>query len=390
MKAMSRSHVSLIVVYAVVFALFFDNQSLSPLIAPYARSLGASVAFSGLIAGAYSAINLLGNLGTGYWADRIGRKLPLVIGLAFTGVTLLLYPLAKEPYLLLGLRMLHGLGAALVSPACLAYVGDLAAVTARARAMAFYGAAAGLAGLAGPPLAGLLRDRSGYASVFAALAGLMLTMALAASVLISESLPATATPAPGSFRRVLHNRRLLLAYASSFFWMFALGTLLVFLPLFGQAWGFTSARVGLLFGSFALAAVIVQASPLGRLSDRWGRERTIAFSFALVALALVFLSMLSQWQTLMVGMFVYGIGFGFLFPAMSALIADETEPSTRGTASGVFTATFSLGAVVGMGSTGGLVWLQQAAHIHPFQFAAVIVLIGMAWASIEHIRQTRP
>ena len=385
----AHSRIGLIVVYAVVFGLFLDSQSLAPLIAPYAVSLGASVALAGLIGGAYSAINLLGNLGAGYWSDRIGRKLPVVAGLAIAGVALLLYPLAAEPYLLLGLQMMHGLGAALVSPACLAYIGDRTAATGRGRAMALYGVAAGVAGLVGPPLAGLLRDQWGYSSVFWLLAATILMLVLPASRLITESFPTKAVRVEGSVRRVLHNRRLLLAYASAFCWMLGLGTLLVFLPLMGQAWGFTSARIGLLFASFALAATIIQASPLGRLSDRWGREATIMFALVLVALALVLLSFLNQWATLMAGMFVYGIGFGFLFPAMSALIADETELQTRGTASGIFTAAFSLGVIVGMGSAGGLVWLQQTAHIHPFQFVALIVLLGVAWAGVVLLTRTQ-
>jgi hypothetical protein len=40
-----------------------------------------------------------------------------------------------------------------------------------------------------------------------------------------------------------------------------------------------------------------------------------------------------------------------------------------------------------MGAAGGLEWLQQAAHIHPFQFVALIVLLGAAWAGV--VRRTR-
>lgn len=375
----------LLVVYAVVFFVFLDYHSLSPLIAPYAVSLGASLALAGVIGGAYSAVNLLGNLGAGYWTDRVGRKLPLVTGLVVAGTALMLYPLATNPYLLLGSRMLHGLGAALVSPACLAYVGDRAPAAGRGRAMALYGAASGMAGLVGPPLAGLLRDRWGYAAVFWLLGASLLVLALPAWRLITQSMPTVATRVEGGVRRVLHNRRLLLAYGSAFCWMLGLGTLLIFLPLLGEAQGFSSMRIGLLFASFALAASIVQVSPLGRLSDRWGREATIMFALVLVALALVLLSVLGDWGALMAGMFAYGIGFGFLFPAMSALIADETEFQTRGTASGIFTAAFSLGVIVGMGSAGGLEWLQQTTGIHPFQFVALVVLLGAAAAALVRL-----
>lgn len=76
----------------------------------------------------------------------------------------------------------------------------------------------------------------------------------------------------------------------------------------------------------------------------------------------------------MVGMFVYGIGLGLLFPAMSALLADETEIPTRGIASGIFTAMLSLGIIAGMWSVGGLGWLEKNARIHPFQLAALLTL----------------
>jgi len=81
-------------------------------------------------------------------------------------------------------------------------------------------------------------------------------------------------------------------------------------------------------------------------------------------------------------MAVYGVGFGVLFPAMTALIADETDASSRGTASGIYTAVYSLGAAIGTGSAGALVWLQQNAQVHPFQVAALIVLVGLSWTGI--------
>ena len=383
----TKSRFSLFVVYGIVFVSFFDNHSLLPLISPYARSLGASVALAGLIVGAYSAVNLLGNLGAGYWIDRTGRKLPLVAGLAIVGFALLLYPFATDPYALLGLRTIHGLGAALMSPASLAYIGDTATPKTRGRAMALYGAAIGLTVLIGPPLAGFIRDRLGYAYVFAMLSALMFIVVVPAYLFIGESFTRTRASANQNAWQLLRNRRLFLAYTSAFCLMFSLGSLIVFLPLIGQELGLASSRVGLLFASFALAAIIIQALPFGRISDRWGRERTIMLGLALIAVALFLLPLLDRWETLMGAMFAYGIGFGFLFPAMTALIADETEPQNRGMASGVFTAVYSLGVTVGTGMAGGLVWLQQAAQVHPFQFAALLVVLGFAWAGVTWRRR---
>jgi MFS family permease len=384
--AKTHSRFALLVVYAVVFVSFFDNHSLLPIIAPYAKSLGASVALVGLIVGAYSAVNLLGNLGAGYWMDRIGRKPPLIAGLAIVGGALLLYPFATDPYALLGLRVVHGLGAALMSPASLAYIGDAASPQARGRAMAFYGAAIGLTVLMGPPLAGMLRDQWGYASIFAMLSALMFLVVVPAYWFIGETLRVPQTERARANWRGLLTRRLSLAYVSAFCLMFSLGGLIVFLPLTGQELGLTSARVGMLFASFALAAIIVQLLPFGRASDRWGRARAMMLGLALIAFSLFALAQMRQWETLLLAMFGYGIGFGFLFPAMTALIADETTPQTRGAASGIFTAVYSLGVTAGTGAAGALAWLQQIAPIHPFQVAALVVAMGWMWVAVNRAR----
>jgi MFS family permease len=276
-----------------------------------------------------------------------------------------------------------------MSPASLAYIGDAASPQARGRAMAFYGAAIGLTVLIGPPLAGILRDQFGYAYIFAMLSALMFIVIVPASLFVGETLSVNeATRARPQPIRLLQNRRLGLAYLSAFCLMFSLGELIVFLPLTGQELGLTSARVGMLFASFALAAIFVQMLPFGRASDRWGRERAMLVGLALIALSLFALALMQQWETLMGAMFVYGVGFGFLFPAMTALIADETTPQTRGTASGMFTAVYSFGVTVGTSAAGVLAWLQSVASIHPFQVAALVVFVGWVWVALAARRRS--
>ena len=385
--AKSQSRWGLWIIYAIVFISFFDYQSSLPIIAPFAQSMGASVALIGVIVGAYSALNLVGNLGAGYWIDRVGRKLPLITGLVVVGIVLLCYPFVRDASTLLFLRAIHGLGASLVSPASLAYIGDAAAQGARARAMALYGSAIGLTSMFAPPFAGTIRDRLGFGAVFIILSAMMFAVAVSALVLVSERYQRQDTPSVSALG-LLRHPRLILSYVSAFCLLFSLGTLIVFLPFVGQAMNVTSARVGFWFAGFGLAAIVIQLA-LGRLSDRIGREPVMVGGFGLVVLALVILPTTQDWETVLSVMSVYGIGFGILFPAMTALLADETDAASRGTASGIYTAVYSLGAAAGTGSAGVLVWLQQSTQIHPFQCAALIVLLGLVWVGGVWLIQRR-
>jgi predicted MFS family arabinose efflux permease len=267
----------------------------------------------------------------------------------------------------------------MLSPATLAYIGDAAATGSRGRAMALYGAAIGLTSMLAPPFAGALRDRFGFGAVFVALAAMMMLVAVPAFFLVGESLRREIKSST-SVSRLLKNRRLFLSYVSAFCLLFSLGTLIVFLPLIGQEMGISSARVGFWFAGFGVSAVIIQLA-LGRLSDRIGREPVIMIGFIAIALALMLLPIMRDWESTISVMALYGVGFGLLFPAMTALIADETDASSRGTASGIYTAVYSLGAAMGTGAAGALVWLQQNAQIHPFQFAALMILFGLVWVS---------
>ena len=81
----------------VILAAFFDLFVQFPTMAPHARNLGASAAVVGLIVAMYSVTNLFGNLGVGYVLDRLGRRRPIVFGLAITALAVLSYAFVRSP-----------------------------------------------------------------------------------------------------------------------------------------------------------------------------------------------------------------------------------------------------------------------------------------------------
>ena len=77
-----------------------DSNALVPIIALYARAIGADLVQTGIIVGLFSLVHAPANLVFGRIADRFGRKLPLQVGLLWDAVSLFLYSLAPTPLLL--------------------------------------------------------------------------------------------------------------------------------------------------------------------------------------------------------------------------------------------------------------------------------------------------
>ena len=165
---------ALLPVYLVVFSAFLDTHAQMPVLAPYARLLGATPFLVGLTVGAYSFFNIAGNFLVGPVIDRGGWKKPLSLGLLGAALALLLYALAPNAGALVLIRAGHGLAGGFLVPAALASL----ASRRKAAPMAFFGVTVGLAALSGPPLAGLIASRWGYPAVYLALAAVMISAAL--------------------------------------------------------------------------------------------------------------------------------------------------------------------------------------------------------------------
>ncbi|MFC5951393.1 MFS transporter [Pseudonocardia lutea] len=101
---------------------------------------GVSVEGVGMIKALYPFMWAVGMLGTGHLADRIGRKVPVVAGMAIQAVGLLIIVLGLSQAFLAGIvgSFLLGVGTALVYPALLAAVSDGVHPVARAAALGGY------------------------------------------------------------------------------------------------------------------------------------------------------------------------------------------------------------------------------------------------------------
>jgi len=260
-------------VYFVVMAIFFDHFSQMPIISLYARELGATSFWIGLVVGMYSFSNMAGNLVAGRWIDSRGRRNIMIAGLVMAAAGVATYALAGTAQQLAAARFVHGLGAGLVSPAAFALIGDRSQETRRGQAMAGAGAAIGAAAIAGPAYGGIMAQHVGWDGVFLSVAALLLVTAALAWLLVQDRYQGGNGQRrdPYPVWSLLRKPELRRAFLGAFALMFAMGILVYALPLKVDALGFGSATTGMLMSAFGLVAILLFVSPANRLSDHLGR-----------------------------------------------------------------------------------------------------------------------
>jgi MFS family permease len=134
---------------------------------------GASDAAIGLVAGLYPAVWGVGQIWTGHWSDRVGRKPLIVGGMLFQGGALALLSAsdASVPVAAASAVILGG-GTALVYPTLLAAISDAVSPVARAATVGVYRFWRDMGYVAGGLLAGVLADAIDFSATIAVIAGL--------------------------------------------------------------------------------------------------------------------------------------------------------------------------------------------------------------------------
>ncbi len=374
--------------HVLVFTSFYDQLAWSPIVAWLAVSFGAPEA-TFWAATAYSAANLFGNVLFGVLADRVDRMAVAGAGLLAMIGTGLAHLLPQSTAGLVGVRALHGLAIAGVAPAAMASVTDGLPRNQRGAAMARMGLVIAIASMLASAASGRLLTSLGAAASVYMLAALVGTVGIFTVVIrrwlepppVRKGAEGRGEPAPGRVNMPGMAAAGLVAYAL----MFLQNVLFSAYPLKGYEIGLTSATVGMTLSAFGLGAVIAFVPPLSRASDRWGRHQPIFVGMALAGAGHLGLAQGTTPLTFAAWLFIYGLGFGLVFPAVSALNADAAGAGRRGVAYGLLSAAFSLGSISGPPVTQALAKLAS-----PFSVAGWLGLATSGFVSLWYYLAVRP
>ena len=236
-----RPRLSLAVITAVLFVTFLDNTIVAVALTSVQTDLHAGITALQWVVSAYALSFAALMLPFGTLSDHFGRRRMMVLGLVVFTAGSLLGVFSTSSGMLIGARVIMGVGAAASEPGTLSMIRQLYPDRAdRAQALGVWSAISGLALAAGPIIGGLLVGVWSWRGVFA--------FNVAAGVLaiagVRWVLPEFATS---------RDRRL---DVGGFFWAVAAVTAATFATILGETSGYTRWWVMALYGAAVVSLVL--------------------------------------------------------------------------------------------------------------------------------------
>lgn len=410
-RSPSDGRFTLLVASGATALLLLDVTAVNVALPAIQGGLSASFAELQWVIDAYALTLAAVLLTTGVLADRHGRRLVFLAGIAVFMLASLLCGAARTATALDVARALQGVGGAAMFSSSLAILANEYQGVARGRALGIWGAVAGAALALGPLAGGATVDWLGWRWIFLLNLPLGAMLAWATLTGVRESrgparpldLPGALTFTAACFLLVLALIRgnaegwaspgiagalaagvlLLLAFIGielrsrapmmdlrlfripafsgtalvAFAQSFALYPMFLFLALYLQnLHGYSPLETGLRMLPLTLALFLV--APLsGVLTARIQLRYLLALGLALIGCGLLLMRVIdegSEWTALLPGFLVGGAGIGVISPALAAAMVGVLSEAKTGLASGVNNTFRQLGIAVGIAVLGAI------------------------------------
>lgn len=165
MKSESLKHDIILILISSFFYLA-SPMLVTPLIAGYSQSLGATAAMMGMIGGLMNICALFCRPIVGNLADRISKYKLSFIGAGLMAVSCIGYVFAKDPAFVIGARILNGIGYSCCSVCMSTWMSNMLPKEKIGSGMGLYGTMNALAMAIAPAIGVSLYESVGYKTAF--------------------------------------------------------------------------------------------------------------------------------------------------------------------------------------------------------------------------------
>jgi MFS family permease len=354
------------VLFLSIFAAIMGVGIVVPLLPVYARSMGASGFYIGMIFGAFSLSRTFLLPFFGRLSDRRGRKPFIVCGLFCYALISLAFMGAGSVETLILVRFFQGIASAMIMPVSQAYVGDITPVGSEGLSMGLFNMSVFWGLSVGPLAGGLISDRFSLDAAFGCM-GLLALVGCLASLLFLPStrseLVVSRSQAAISWKLLLRDREIAALFCLRFAYTACIGIIWGFLPVFADsAFALTSSAIGVLvmLGVFISGLIHV---PMGYLADRLNRPAMILVGSLTVSAAILGFTWTRGFWSLFAVNVLFGIGGGVAMPALMALaVIKGNRTAAMGSVMGLLTMAHSLGMLAGALLAGMMMDLFELRH----------------------------
>jgi MFS family permease len=347
----------------------------------YATSIGASGIGAGLATGALMLSTVATELATPRIVARFGYRATLAAGLVLLGAPALALSAAHTMPAILAICLVRGAGLAIIVVVGGSLVASFVPPERRGEGLGLYGFIVNVPAVVGLPLGVWLAAHAGYPTVFV-LAGL----AALAGIAAVPGLPAVETPThelpvgvlAGLLTPALARPAIVFSTTAM-----AAGVIVTFLPL-------AAIHAS---GNVIATALFVQAAAstlsrwyAGRLGDRLGHAALLIPGVLVAAIGMTLLVLVASTAAIMVGMVLFGIGFGITQNATLTMMFDRVSPSGYDAVSAVWNVGYDAG--LGIGAVAFGVVSTHTGYPIAFALLAALMLamIAPAWVDRTPVR----
>lgn len=192
------------ILFAATALFHFANAPVMPLVGLYVAKLGGTDRQVAAVVLVAQTVMIPVALATGWLCDRWGRKPIFAIGFIVLPLRIFLYSLTTNPWTLVALQSLDGIGAGIYGVAVVAMCADLTRGKGRFNALTgLIATALSVGGVVGPLSAGFLVQHLGFATAFHVFAGIAAVGAVLFVGWMPETRPVAAGNAALSEREVV-------------------------------------------------------------------------------------------------------------------------------------------------------------------------------------------
>lgn len=351
-----------LILSTINLAVFFGFQMLNVGLPMYVAQLGASGQIVGLTTTVMTVMATVMRIFTGALLDRFGRWGMLIGGTVIIVCAIVSFAVFPIVGVILGFRMLHGIGWGAGSTASSTIAADIIPKRRFAEGMGYFAMTTAIASAVAPAASVALVQGAGavcmiYVSAGITMIALVLSIVealivrkhgLQAGADASETTPSHPQAPEGEQGRsrfeTLFERRAFLPGALIFLVNIGFGCITTFIALHAEAQGVSGVSA-----YFLVYAVVTLASrPLiGKLIDAYGYRIPAILSTLCTAGTLAVIGISSSlWMFGLAGV-LGGLGIGTAMGTYQAMAVASVEPWRRGVATSTYMTAFDMGIAVG-------------------------------------------